>query len=242
MTGKERDNETDRLARLYREQSDIEPGPGVDQRIRAQAREEVRPGRLPRPAQWLGGAAAAASLFVVVAVVTDVQPPGSGPPGNQPDKAGDSRPAAESSAFSAGEPLDDDRQPELRSGRAPAAPQSPQAVRASEEEARPRGSTGHDRLDASEVFQQMSETGPSPRDELEEAQGPIVRPRLDEMQDRSAGVDRALWLIDRLISVGNVERARAEVETLREQHPGQEIPQDLLQQLEELEADSTSGG
>lgn len=244
MTGKERhhDHDDDRLARLYREQGDIEPGPGVDQRIQAQAREEARPGRLPRPAHWLGGAAAAASLLVVVAVVTNMQPPGAGPPGNEPDKAGDSMPAAESSAFSAGEPSDDDRQPELRSRRAPVAAQAPQSTQADEEEVRPRISSGHERPGASEVFQQMSETGPSPRDELEDELGPIPRPRLDEMQDRSADVDRALWLIERLISVDNAERARAEVETLREQSPGQEIPRHLLRQLEELEADNSDRG
>lgn len=77
MTGKNQhhDQDDERLTRLYREQGDVDPGPGVDQNIRARAREEVRPSSLPRPAKWLGGAAVAASLFVVVAIVTNTQPP-----------------------------------------------------------------------------------------------------------------------------------------------------------------------
>jgi len=82
MTGKDRnhdyrhdDHDKDRLAQLYREQGDIEPGPGVDQRIRAKARGKARSPSLPRPARWLGGAAVAASLVVVVSIVTNIEPP-----------------------------------------------------------------------------------------------------------------------------------------------------------------------
>lgn len=75
MTGKEPHKDHDRLTRLYREQGDIEPGPGVDQRIRARAKADTRLSGLPRPAHWLGGVAVAASLFVVVSIVTNIQPP-----------------------------------------------------------------------------------------------------------------------------------------------------------------------
>lgn len=75
MTGREVHRDNDRLARLYREQGEVEPGPGVDQRIRARAKADTRLSRLPRPAHWLGGAAVAASLFVVVSIVTNIEPP-----------------------------------------------------------------------------------------------------------------------------------------------------------------------
>lgn len=223
MTSKEPDNEPGRLERLYREQADIEPGPGIDQQIRARARDEARPARLPRPAQWLGGVAVAASLFVVVAVVTDLRSPGPELPGEDRGTPADSAPAAragraESSAFSTGQPIDGKSQLDLRSRREPAAPQAAQL------------SSG----------QAESAVKPSPHNELDEGLGPIPRPRLDQMQERSRDVDQALWLIERLISTGNAERARAEVERLRELHPGQEIPPDLLKQLEELEADNSS--
>ncbi|HSH27128.1 MAG TPA: hypothetical protein VK972_05080, partial [Wenzhouxiangella sp.] len=69
---------------------------------------------------------------------------------------------------------------------------------------------------------------------------PIHRPRPSDMQERSSDVDQALWLIERLIWSGDAERARAEIETLREQYPGQEIPPGLLDQLEALEANDSN--
>ncbi|RFF31170.1 hypothetical protein [Wenzhouxiangella sediminis] len=287
MTGKDRhhdhrnhDGDQERLAQLYREQGDIEPGPGVDQRIRAKAHDEVRPSSLPRPAHWLGGAAVAASLFVVVSIVVNMEPPQAEFPMTEPERQGSPQPAAESdrtgdsginaarsdrpfperAAFrerpipvrpeSPPPSLDvlerraratsaDTAQGESERAASPSAGSPAAEEKAGEDEVRFNFSTGQDGPGASELLEEWSEAGPAPDDALEQTPLESAEPRLEEMQRRTADAERALWLIDQLIAVGNAERARAEMEDFRERYSGQEIPAATIERLEALEVDGS---
>lgn len=247
MTGKYRQHDEERLARLYREQGDIEPGPGVDQRIRARARDEVRPGRLPRPAHWLGGAAVAASLLVVVSIVINLEPPQPEWPQGElerqglpaPDEAVD---RSESSAFSAAR----SRSPEPAAE--PAMDQVMQNFSRPPEDAttdhRPAASVAEEvARTAREQYESLGASRP-PGQSLEEARDllpPVGEAESGLLDDESAEAHRALWLIDRLISVGNVQRARIEIDRFGARFPDRELPPELLAELERLESPAPAG-
>lgn len=264
MTGKERhhDHDEERLAQLYREQGDIEPGPGVDQGIRARARDEAQSSSLPRPAKWLGGAAVAASLIVVVAVVTSIEHPEAEHPGGQSTRsdAGKTE-AAELETLQADAP-----EPAAREAAAPAsadvASRSPAEDRHGEEagpleedaeskEASPPPDTDtmlqrrtrwdaedNARRIAGEHFRALGE----PRDPEEggpEADQPVgltAEVESAEANARAADRKRSLWLMEQLIAIGNAERARAEMADYRERYPDEELPQRTLDQFEQLES------
>ncbi|WP_376691488.1 hypothetical protein [Wenzhouxiangella sp. EGI_FJ10409] len=278
MTGKEPHKDHDRLARLYREQGDIEPGPGVDQRIRARAKADTRLSGLPRPAHWLGGVAVAASLFVVVSIVTNIQPPEAELPATQstPTNAEESAPDAE--APEAGSAESDDFAPRTLGDVAQrAARQAPErqgeleevAERAKPEalaeQAEPQAREERSGPDSSalasdsmlqrrtrwsaadnaaetarEQYRAVGELGASAEGDgrMRAPLEPTVGSDFDLAEEGAADAERSLWLIGQLISIGNVERARARLEDFRERYPEQEIPQDLLDRLERLETDA----
>lgn len=246
MTGKERHDEyhEQRLARLYREQGDIEPGPGVDQRIRAHARDKAHPARVPRPAQWLGGAAVAASLFIVVSVVVNIDPPRPDLPQSDIQAESGSAPMrdadrSEASSFSA-EPsrlsVDEAEPPAVLERAAPmlSAPASAPVM-----QRRERQSAADDAArTAQEQYEALGASGQNEagRADAREMLRPGEEAEREVLAEGLTGPEASLWLIERLISVGNAERARAEVEAFRESYPEREIPPRLLSRLEELEA------
>lgn len=249
MTGKHRQHDEERLARLYREQGDIEPGSGVDQRILTRARDKVRPGRLPRPAHWLGGAAVAASLLVAVSIVINLEPPQpEWPPGElerqaEParDEAGD---RTESSAFSAARSRGSQEVPAAE----PAMDQIMQSFSRPPEEAtadhRPAESVAEEvGRTAREQYESLGASRP-PGQSLEEARDllpPVGEVESGLLDDESAEANRVLWLIDRLITVGNVQRARVEIDRFTTRFPEREIPPELLAELERQESPAPAG-
>ena len=281
MTDRQRHDEQERLARLYREQGDIEPGPGVDLRIRARARADTRLSGAPRPAHWLGGVAVAASLFVVVSIVTNLQPPEAELPAS-----GSTRTNAEGSAPDAGAPEmrstesgDFARQTlgDVEQRAARQVPERQSELEGIAEQARPEALAEQAEPDAFEersgpdasasasdtmlkrrtrwsaadnaaetAREQYESLGSSRQSEKDRAEARELLQSTDSAELEMFGEDvarsqRALWLIDRLISVGNAERARVEAERFRDEHPGQKIPKRLLDRLEKLEAEDDGG-
>jgi hypothetical protein len=251
MTGKDRPHDEAELTRLYRAQGDAEPDAGLDWRIRARARHAVRPSGLPRPAHWLGGLAVAASLFVVISIVTQVPPPqvelptpseeSSQAPARLDERAVVAEPAPrpESRAVEARR-----REPEAAAERASAdafAPAPPPELARQRPPADDQAQAGafslSDRPSAEAEFD-LDTDAPIPLNpelgfEPDEKAEPLDRVELE--------VERRLWLIERLISVGNAERARREIEAFRERFPEREMPAELLRDFERLSGDSGSG-
>jgi len=235
MTGKELNKEDDCLARLYREQGDIEPGPDVDQRIRARAKADTRLSRLPPPAHWLGGVAVAASLFVVVSIVTNIQPPEAElPPAPHAPVADDVAGSATGPAVEA-EP----RAPAAKADRTgeddfDSAPlqrlqlreRSQEEGRSAELESAEPESRAESDISTGERVLLDPELGLSDRIE--------TRPLSESMSD----VEGRLWLIEQFIAIGNAERARAEINEFRERYPEREIPARTVAALERLESSS----
>jgi hypothetical protein len=230
MTGKRghQDRDEERLALLYREQGDREPGPGVDQRIRARARSRVRSSSAPRPAHWLGGAAVAASLFVVVSIATRIEPPRPEPRGTTVQEATDarSRPTAETSRSAA-----DDQAAAMRSS--PPAAGADAAAGEPTVRARPEPGIDAAALERGararfEESARSAETRLQPDHEL----GLEPTSSAGLVDDQAADADHALWLIERLIAVGEIERARSELAEFRERHPQREVPDELLAKIE----------
>jgi len=246
MTGKERhhDHDAERLAQLYRQQSDIEPGPGVDQRVRARARNEARPSSLPRPAHWLGGVAVAASLFVVVSVVTNIQPPEAELPASDLNRASGQSESVETDRSEASDfmparqhRVEKDAVAEPTMDRA--APMLSAPVSEPQKERRLRDSAADDAERT--ALEQYESLGQSRQPDEEQAQvREMLQPAGDiELLEKEAGGARgALWLIDRLIAGGNAQGARAEVEAFRRQYPERAIPPALLDRLEALEGEA----
>ncbi|NBB92326.1 MAG: hypothetical protein GVY32_04060 [Gammaproteobacteria bacterium] len=251
MTGKERHHQPDdeRLAQLYGEQGDIEPGPGIDQRIRARARDAAPSSRLPRPASWLGGVAVAASLVVVVAIVVDTEPPGRGMPEAEPVTPSQSMPSGDAdragaSAFSASETeaagQDAVAEPAMEQAiPSPAvpSPSPPMERRARDSAADDAARTAREQYEALGSLRQTDTDGAEARELLRTTE----QAGLDQRDDQSVAAERALWLIERLIDVGNTEQARARFESFRDEYPGHEIPPALLDRLEALEPGPPEG-
>lgn len=290
MTGKEPNKDNDRLARLYREQGDIEPGPGVDQRIRARAKADTRLSGLPRPAHWLGGVAVAASLFVVVSIVTNIQPPEAELPATQSTRTNTEErapeaEAPEAEAPEAGATESADFAP-LTSGdvgpRAePRAPEQRAEAEALERQAEPEALAEKDEPEALEgqaepetLAERARPPASSPASDtmlqrrtrwsaaddaaatareqyraVGEFDGSVegdaqvrapmestVESEFDLADEEAADAERSLWLIGQLISIGNVERARARMEDFRERYPEQGVPEQLIEELEKLES------
>lgn len=271
MTAKERHDDEERLTRLYREQGDIEPGPGVDQRIRAKARSEIRPSSLPRPAHWLGGVAVAASLFVVVSIVTNIQPPEAQLPvsestrttaepgagarqapkaeapaprapearGPRSEAAGLAAPredAADSADFASG--LASDAQlraePEALQERATANDSAPPPDTDSMLQRRTRWSAGDDAAQiAREHYQAVGELDAAARGEAQASKRlELADQSVFESSDEAADeAERSLWLIRQLLSIGNVERAQAELDEFRQRFPEREVPKGIMAEL-----------
>lgn len=275
MTGKDRNHdEHDQLARLYREQGNAEPGPGVDQRIRAKARAEVRSSSTPRPAHWLSGVAVAASLFVVVSIVTHIEPPEAELPVSEPartsaDAGARPRQAPEPPAPAPRAPRTRDRRAEASELTAPredaarsadfasalagdaerrAERERPQSRAALNQSApvpdtdtmlqrRTRWAAGDEAAQA--AGEHYESLGASRQAEQGEVASRELRPATEQamglLAQETVRAQRALWLIERLISVGNAERARAELDAFRSRYPEQAIPQDLIEKLDRLE-------
>lgn len=240
MTGKQPQDDRQRLEALYREHGEAEPDAGIDWRIRAQAHREARRSSLPRPAHWLGGAALAASLFVVVSVVTQMEPP-------LPEFPETSRPQTEPAA-----------------SRDPAAPAADRESRAPAEAARQRSAPAMRDRAADDAFTPAPPAASllaEPAAEAEKSSGRLLEEGKDRTLDRleqarvpldpelgfseakalpeSSSVeeiDRRLWLIEQFITLGDAERARLEVEAFRERYPDHDIPRSLLRALEALES------
>jgi hypothetical protein len=223
--------DAERLQRIYREQGDREPGPGVDQRIRARARSRVRSSSAPRPAHWLGGAAVAASLFVVVSIATRIEPPRPEPRGTTVQEATDaqSRPAAETSRSAA-----DNQAAAMRSS----PPAAGADAAAGEPTVRARPDPGIDAAalerGARARFEESARSAetrlqPDPELGLERTSSAGL------VDDQAADADHALWLIERLIAVGNTDEARTRIEAFEAEHPAREIPESLLERLQQLE-------
>jgi hypothetical protein len=248
MTGKERhqDHDAKRLAQLYREQGDIEPGPGVDQRIRERARNEARPASLPRPAHWLGGVAVAASLFVVVSVVTNIQPPEAELPASETDRASGQSESVETDRSEASDFMPERQRQSKRGVLAEpamerAAPTLSAPLPEPQVERRARESAADDaERTAREKNESLgaSRQADSRRADTREMLQPAEEAELGLLEQEMTDAQRQLWLIERFLSVGNVAGARAEIEAFRRQHPDEEVPQRLVDRLENLEAEA----
>ncbi|MDZ7790654.1 MAG: hypothetical protein U5L08_09215 [Xanthomonadales bacterium] len=247
MTDRQRHDEQERLARLYREQGDIEPGPGVDQRIRARARADTRLSGAPRPAHWLGGVALAASLFVVVSIVTNIEPPEAELPATELNRAGGSSEAADIERLESPDAMParqrgrgEQAEAEMGMDRAMPMLSAPPPEPLMERRVRDSAADDAERT-AREQYQSLgaSRQAESDRVQLPEMPDATAKAELEILDERAAGAQRALWLIDRFISIGNAERARAEVQAFRERYPGQEVPRTLLKRLEALDAQAT---
>jgi len=91
---------------------------------------------------------------------------------------------------------------------------------------------------AREHYQSLgaSRQAESDRPQVPEMPEAAAKAELEILDEKAAGAKRVLWLIDRFISIGNAERARAEVEAFRERYPDREVPQQVLSDLEQLES------
>lgn len=246
MTGKEPHKDIDRLARLYREQGDIEPGPGVDQRIRERARTPTRRPHLPRPARWLGGMAVAASLFVVVSIVTNIQPPEAELPSTEGARDHDTPLRVETDAAqspAAGDrsssPSELSTKPEPAPLKQRSGPLQPATTAGDESARQARSSAPEETPGTARERQEWSgESRRSPDDlaEMEEELAPASEFHFDLAGENRSEAERALWLIERRISDGNAERARTEIEKFRERYPEHEFPPELIAELEKLES------
>ena len=244
MTGRERHDEQERLAQLYREQGDIEPGPGVDQRIRARARADTRLSGAPRPAHWLGGVAVAASLFVVVSIITNIEPPEAELPATGTNRTSGSSEAADIERVESPDAMParqrgSGEQAEAEKGMDRAMPMLSAPPPEPLMERRVRDSAADDaERTAREQYQSLgaSRQAESDRVQVPEMPDAAAKAGLELLDEGATGAQRALWLIDRFISIGNAERARAEVEAFRERYPAREIPQQVLSDLEQLES------
>jgi hypothetical protein len=246
MTGTERHHDIDeeRLARLYCEQGDIEPGPGVDQRIRSNARDQVRPGSLPRPAHWLGGVAVAASLFVVVSVVINIEPPEAELPAGELNRssrsgeAGEADRAGTSDFVPASRPRVEKRaRPEPAMDQAMPVLSAPPPEPTMERRLRDSAADDAERT-AREQFEALGESRSVEADKARAREALQSAGETELLEEEAGGAQGALWLIDRLISAGNAQGARAEVEAFRRQYPERAIPPALLDRLEALEGEA----
>jgi hypothetical protein len=240
MTHKPTRDDRQRLEALYREHGETEPDAGLDWRIRARAHREARSGRLPRPGHWLGGAAVAASLFVVVSVVMRMEPPQGGSPDAVPLQREPS-PGAEDSL-----PAPRRRESSEQSVRQLAPARSDRAAADAFEPAPPPA-----------LFSRAESAGESERasDELleEERARTLERLAADRVPlDPELGfpdgrivpetgpqmeVEQRLWLIEQYLSVGNEARAREELERFRVDFPQANVPKSLTDALDGLEAE-----
>jgi hypothetical protein len=234
MTDKPTRDHRQRLEALYREQGEAEPDAGLDWRIRARAHREARSGRLPRPGHWLGGAAVAASLFVVVSVVTHTEPPQGAAPETAPRQSDSAvQDMAPASAARQGVSPGTEVEQTKPAGSERAAPNAfepapPPAVLSRAEPARNAERSSSDLIEEerARTLERLAED----RVPLDPELGfPDARVQPDAA--RAENVQRRLWLIEQYLAVGDLSRAQAELERFRTEYPDASVPERLADAL-----------
>lgn len=230
MTESSRHRSDRELERLYRDGGDVEPDAGIDRMIRARAdlatKQRTRSPRAP----WIGGLVTASVAVVAIAVVLQQSPPA----GRVPEAPAPVAPAAERAATdqqSVGEPgaAGDD----LRTV-APARREAEAGLRANESFATQRSSAGDERTETSDRAR-AEVADESPRGAMAPERSEAVEDTIEESVDRSipGPIAAELVAIRKLIEGGEIERARARLESFRNQHPDITVPADLVAALEE---------
>ena len=225
-------NRSDRdLERLYRDGGDVEPDSGIDRVIRARAEQATkqRSGSPRRP--WIGGLVTASVAVVAIAVVLQQPPPADRvPEAPAPAPAQPEADRAASDQQAVGEPgvAGDDR----RTG-APARRGAEAALGANDSFATQRSPSAGERAEVSDRAR-SGLAAKAPSDATATAEGAAVEQTIEESLDRSipGPVAAKLVAIRKLIEGGEIERARARLESFMTQHPDIAVPPDLLAALE----------
>lgn len=219
MIGKERDPDEKRPVRFDPERDGIEPDPGIDQRIRPQARNDRRSSDQPRAVRWLLGLAVAGSLFAVALPGIDSRASEAGLSSTESGRTNAAAPAAR-----------EDEGEKERDLPPPSEKMLQRKTRWSAQDNAARTAKEH--------FRALG--NPREADKAGSQAEPLVVLPIETGADgahaRASKPELGLWLIGQLISIGNAERARTRIETFRERFPDREIPPQLMIRLEDLES------
>ncbi|MGK7294272.1 MAG: hypothetical protein ACNS61_00420 [Candidatus Wenzhouxiangella sp. M2_3B_020] len=232
MTESSRNRSNRDLERLYRDGGEVEPGAGIDRMIRARAEQAASRRSKYRRAPWIGGLVTASVAVVAVAVVLQQSPPAgrvpeapAPPAGPDEDRAASDRQAVGESGVVAG----DDR----RTG-APARREAEAALGANDSFTTQRSPSAGERAGAPDRAR-AELAAEAPPDGKASEEGEAVQNTIEESLDRAipGPIAAKLVAIRKLIEGGEIERARARLESFRTQHPDIAVPPDLVAALEE---------